>query len=265
VSGVKRAVRIGGFVGITALMLPTFVARHALASARDRDRVRDAWVAAWSGSLLRLFAIHVEVNDPGGVVGTSPKGTGRLIVSNHRSAIDIALLLHTFGGHMVSRADLSRWPLVGAAARSVGTIFVDRASTTSGAGAIREIRRNLEGGQSVLLFPEGTTFQGDDVRPFHAGAFIAVLRTSAEIVPVGIAYPTGSETAFVNESFTRHLARMAGADPTRVVLQVGEPIPVASGARANVLAQAAHDAVQELVLTARAAVDSGSTAGQRRA
>jgi 1-acyl-sn-glycerol-3-phosphate acyltransferase len=251
-SVVRRAVRIGGFVGITAAMLPTFVARHALAPARDRDRVRDAWVAAWSGSLLRLFAIHLDVRDPGGVIGTSPKGTGRLIVSNHRSAIDIAILLRTFGGHMVSRKDLSGWPLVGAAARSVGTIFVDRESTTSGAGAIREIRKNLEDGQSVLLFPEGTTFEGDEVRPFHGGAFIAVLRTSAEIVPVGIAYPKGSETAFVNESFTRHLARMAGAKPTRVVLQVGEPIPVPRGSRAQALTKTAHEAVQELVHTARA-------------
>jgi 1-acyl-sn-glycerol-3-phosphate acyltransferase len=251
---VRRIARIGGFVGITSAMLPTFVARHALASARDRDRVRDAWVGAWSGSLLKLFAVGVDA----AATTTEPSSPshapkGRLIVANHRSAIDIAVLLRTFGGHMVSRADLSGWPLVGAAARSVGTIFVDRASTASGVGAIREIRQKLEAGQTVILFPEGTTFEGDEVRPFHAGAFIAVLRTDAEIVPVGIAYPAGSETAFVNETFTRHLGRMAGADPTRATLRIGKPILAGPGARAADLAATARTAVQELVHAARKA------------
>ena len=245
-SALRRTLRIGGFVGVTAAMLPTFVARHALARPNHRDAVRDAWVKAWSGALLRLFAIHLDV------AGDIPSGAaGRLIVSNHRSAIDVAVLLHIFGGHMVSRADLSGWPLVGAAARSVGTIFVDRASTTSGAGAIREIRNKLDEGQSVLLFPEGTTFEGDEVRPFHAGAFIAVLRTKSCIVPVGLAYPKGSGAAFVDEPFSRHLTRMAGADPTRVGVHIGEPIGVTPGARAAGLSEQSRRAVQALVAAAR--------------
>ena len=39
-----------------------------------------------------------------------------------------------------------------------------------------------------MLYPEGTTYSGDEVRPFRAGAFLAAQRTGAEIVPVGIAY-----------------------------------------------------------------------------
>jgi 1-acyl-sn-glycerol-3-phosphate acyltransferase len=253
VSAVRRAARVGGFVGITAAMLPTFVARYALARPGRRDEIRDAWVKAWSGALLRVFGVEIDLAPASSATTAAPRA-GRLVVSNHRSAIDVGVMLHTFGGHMVSRADLSGWPLVGAAARSVGTIFVDRESTTSGAGAIREIRKNLDEGQSVLLFPEGTTFEGDEVRPFHAGAFIAVLRTKAEILPVGIAYPRDSGAAFVNETFTRHLARMAGADPTRVAVRVGEPIAVHAGARAAELAARSRDAVQELVVAARRAL-----------
>jgi len=258
-TAVRRAARLGGFVAITSAMLPAFALRHALARPRDRDRVRDAWVGVWSGSLLRLFGIEVDL-------ATEPHASsarGRLVVANHRSAIDIAVLLRSFGGHMVSRADLSGWPLVGPAARSVGTIFVDRSSTTSGAGAIRDIKRNLDEGQTVILFPEGTTFEGDVVRPFHPGAFIAVLRTDAEIVPVGVAYPAGSETAFVNESFTRHLTRMAGAEPTRVVVRVGEPIAVPPSARAKELASTSRDAVQQLVAAARLVADAASRPSQK--
>jgi len=176
-------------------------------------------------------------------------------VSNHRSASDIGVLLRTFGGHMVSRSDLAAWPLIGAAARKVGTVFVDRASTTSGASAIRTMRDLLRAGETVLLFPEGTTFADDEVRPFAPGAFIAALRTDADVIPVGLAYARGSGAAFVGETFPQHLARMAAAPPTRVVVATGAPLRVARGHNSAALAKEAHDAVQRLVERARAACD----------
>jgi 1-acyl-sn-glycerol-3-phosphate acyltransferase len=247
-----RAARIGGFIGLTSAMLPAYILRDRLARPSERDRVRDRWVGTWTGGLLGIFSIDVDL---AWATPASKEPGGRLIVANHRSAIDVAVLLRIFGGHMVSRADLSTWPLLGKSARSVGTIFVDRASTASGAGAIREMRRLLAQGQRVILFPEGTTFEGDVVRPFQGGAFIAALRTNASIVPVGIAYPKSSGAAFVNESFTRHLMRMSGADPTRVVVRVGAPIPVHEGARAAELAAQSHADVQSLVNEARRVAD----------
>jgi lyso-ornithine lipid O-acyltransferase len=252
---IRRIARIGGFVAITSAMLPAFVIRKAIASPGQRDRVRDSWVRAWSGSLLRLFSIAIEVEGPEAASDPSLSTKGRLVVANHRSAIDIAVLLRIFGGHMVSRADLSKWPLVGAAAHSVGTIFVDRLRTTSGVGAIREIQRHLEEGQTIILFPEGTTFEGDIVRPFHAGAFMAALLAGASVVPVGLAYPVGSQTAFVNEPFARHLSRMAGTRATRVAVRVGRAIRAARGVRASELSATSQNAVQSLVYAARVAVD----------
>jgi 1-acyl-sn-glycerol-3-phosphate acyltransferase len=232
------------------------VAVFARTPPARRDGVRDAWVGRWAGALVRLFSIGVDVR---GAVPPPPDGRssprGRLVVANHRSTIDVAILLRSFGGRMVSRADLSGWPLLGEAARSVGTIFVDRASASSGAATIREIRDALRSGGTVCVFPEGTTFDGDEVRAFHAGAFIAALRTNADVIPVGIAYARGSGAAFVNEPFLAHLARMAGADPTRVVAHVGAPIAIAQGARASDLRDAAHAAVQGLVDQARRDVD----------
>jgi 1-acyl-sn-glycerol-3-phosphate acyltransferase len=232
-------------------MLPPFLGRLAMSSGRDRRDVRDRWVRRWADALLALFAIHVDVRGPGVVGG----GRGRLVVANHRSTIDVALLLRTFGGRMVSRADLSGWPLVGPAARSVGTIFVDRSSAVSGANTIRQIRNALIAGETVCVFPEGTTYEGDVVRPFRPGAFVAALRTGASVVPVGLAYETGSGAAFVGEGFMQHLGRMAAADPSRVCARVGDPIEVESGARARDLEKRIHNAVQALVHEARAIVD----------
>lgn len=251
---VRKVARVGGFVGITGALLPLYVARDKLTRESDRERVRDRWLRRWSRSLLRLFGVHVEHR---GVRQEARGGArrGRLVVANHRSALDVGILLERFGGHMVSRSDLARWPVVGPAARSVGTVFVDRTSTMSGAATIREVRALLKRGETVLLFPEGTTFEGDLVRTFQAGAFIGALRTDAAIIPVGIAYASGSGAAFVGESFTKHLVRMAGSEPTRVVVRAGEPILLREGAHASEVALLAHDAVQRLVEEARYAVD----------
>jgi 1-acyl-sn-glycerol-3-phosphate acyltransferase len=245
---IRRVVRAAGFAAVTGTLLSAYAARDATAEDSEREALRDRWVRRWSTALLRLFAIELEVY---GALPPRRQGVGRLVVSNHRSAIDIGILLRIFGGHMVSRADLSGWPLVGAAARRVGTVFVDREDASSGATAIRVIRQLLKDGEVVCLFPEGTTFDGDEIRPFHPGAFVAALRTRAEVIPVGLAYPKGSGAAFVNETFLAHLSRMASAPATRVAACMGRPMAIGERARAAELRDRVRAAVQELVVEAR--------------
>ena len=252
---VRRAGRIAGFGVLTGAMLPAFLAHERLAREPERDRVRERWVAAWCAGLLRLFGVRVLTHG-----AAPPPGRGHLVVANHRSTADILVLLRAFGGHMVSRADIARWPLVGVAARAVGTVFVDRSDAVSGANAVRAIRDRLADGRTVIVFPEGTTFSGDEVRPFHAGAFVAALRSGADIIPVGLAYGAGSGAAFVDESFPQHLARMAAATPSDVVMCVGEPIAVGEKAKSAQLRDRAHAEVQRLVGEARRVVDGGEAA-----
>jgi 1-acyl-sn-glycerol-3-phosphate acyltransferase len=247
----RRARRIAGFGAITSAMLPLFLAHEAVTRSPHRARVREAWVGTWCSALLGLFGVHVLTQ------GTMPpRGGGHLIVSNHRSTADILLLLRAFGGCMVSRSDLARWPLVGIAARSVGTVFVDRSDVVSGANAVRAIRDRLRAGDAVIVFPEGTTFPDDEVRPFRAGAFVAALHSDADVVPVGLAYARGSGAAFVNESFQAHLARMAAAAPSSVAMCVGEPIAIGGDVRAAELRDHAQEAVVRLVADARRLVDT---------
>ncbi len=248
VRDLRRAARIAGFGALTGAMLPAFLAHRRLTAEEARDGVRRRWVGAWSAALLGMFGVRARVE------GTVPAGAGMLVAANHRSTADILLLLRTFGGHMVSRADLADWPLVGQAARAVGTLFVDRANAASGATAVRTIRSRLLAGDTVIVFPEGTTFPDDEVRPFHAGAFVAAARSDARVVPVGIAYQTGSGAAFVNESFPAHLSRVAAAPPSRVALVIGEPLDAAR-AKASELRDATHGQVERLVARARSLVD----------
>lgn len=242
----RQVTRTVGFVGITASMLPGYLAARQLRPEAHREDVRKSWVGAWSRLLLHMFALDVDVE------GTAPAGTGRgrLIVANHRSAADIVILLNLFRAKMVSRADISTWPLIGAAASSVGTVFVDRDKTQSRTATLRSLLTLLRAGETICMFPEGTTFSGDEVQPFHRGAFVIAQRAQAEFLPVGIAYEAGG-AEYVGEAFTTHLARMARAAPSRAAVTIGA-VRAPEGGLSRQLAETLREDVQALVLRSRA-------------
>jgi len=250
IAGARRAARLGAFAALTPSMLAAYALDDRVRGAGRERALRNAWFGAWCGAMLRVFGIDVVV------VGRPPtreSARGRLVVSNHRGVADVLVLLHAFGGCMVSRADIARWPVIGLAGKKLGTVFVDRADIRSGASTIRAMRELLRSGETVSIFPEGTTFAGDEVRPFHAGGLVAAQGTDADVVPVGLAYERGSQAAFLDETFPEHLAKMAAAPPSRVFMCVGEPLVVPAGARSKEVAELARAAVAAEVARARAA------------
>jgi 1-acyl-sn-glycerol-3-phosphate acyltransferase len=250
--GARRVARAAGFLAVTPSLLAGYSLHDALLPLpfTESEALRDRWVAVWCNAALRIFGLRVIT-----IGRIAPKTEGRCIVSNHRGVADVLVLLRTFGGRMVSRADLSHWPLIGMGARKLGTVFVDRSRATSGATTIRTVRELLRAGATVTIFPEGTTFAGDEVRPFHAGGLSATLGTGAELVPVGLAYSRDSRAAFLDETFTHHVSRMAAAPPSFVVVSVGAPMNMAPSTRSKELATIMRDAVAREVVRARAEAD----------
>ncbi len=182
--------------------------------------------------------------------GSVPPASGRarLVVANHRHALDIPIVLSLFHGRVLSRADVRDWPLLGSIARWGGTIFVDREKGMSRASAARAIRSGLRDGQTLVVFPEGTTHAGDEVREFHPGAFAGLRDLDVEIVPVGLAYPMGTE--FVEDSFVEHLSNTAARSSLRVGIAIGTPVRASAGPRE--VARTIRESVQQQVLLARA-------------
>lgn len=246
----RVARRASAVVALTAVMLPgsRIHSQRKASVPAQRDTFR-RWEHVWAEQLMRIFGMHVHT------VGAAPMGPpkARLVVANHRSPIDILVAVAAVGGCVLSRADLADWPLLGPAARAAGTIFVDRSDRRSGAQAIRQIRRRLKEGDHVIVFPEGSTSAGDDVRPFLAGTFTAARGLKdVEILPLGLAYPPGSE--FTEPSFLDHMRRTVTRKRTDIGLAIGEPY-VPSGSRDEAAAEA-HRRVQALVHRARVACDS---------
>jgi 1-acyl-sn-glycerol-3-phosphate acyltransferase len=246
--------RTAGFVGLTFSMYGLLELDTATHGRRAREDILRKWIQRYGRALLALYGVEVIARGPylerGALLPrTDARGRGRVYVMNHRSGLDIPICLAHVEATIVSRADLARWPVIGVAARRVGTLFVDRSKRASGAAVIGAMCSALEGGRSVMVYPEGTTFAGDDVRPFHLGAFSAAIRTGTEVVPLGVAYEA-TNSAYIDEPFMDHMKRVSATARTRVGLVAGEAI--APDDRPRDMLETSRKAVQRLVHEARA-------------
>jgi 1-acyl-sn-glycerol-3-phosphate acyltransferase len=111
-----------------------------------------------------------------------------VFVSNHSSWMDIPALGSRLPACFIAKGEVGRWPVVSTIARLGRTVFVSRRA----AGAAREnadIARRLADGDSLILFPEGTTSDGARVMPFRS-AFLAVAESDQPhiVQPVSIVY-----------------------------------------------------------------------------
>jgi 1-acyl-sn-glycerol-3-phosphate acyltransferase len=249
---VLMPLRTAAFVGLTFGMYGLLEVDTFTHEAAQRELILHKWIERYGRSLLSLYGVEVVTQGiPEGrqLPGADGRGKGRVFVMNHRSGLDVPLSLSHAEATIVSRADLARWPVIGVAARRVGTLFVDRSNKQSGAAVVQAMCGALERGRGVMVYPEGTTYSGDDVRPFRAGAFLAAANTGAEIVPLGVAYD-GAGTEYGDESFLDHMKRVSATPRTRVALLAGEPIQAEGTAKD--LERRAHTAVQSLVHEARA-------------
>ena len=184
----------------------------------SRQEVFDRWLVRWARAMLTTMRTEVLLQGEIASAGTRP----RLVIGNHRTAMDIPLMLAHFAGAVVSRGDLESWPVIGAGARAAQVVFVNKDSTSSKMRAIRAVRQRLRAGRTVSVFPEGSTFAGDEVRPFFRGSLAAARGISTEVVPVGLAYPPGIE--YLEETFLEHMRRYAARPSVRIGMVVGAPI-----------------------------------------
>lgn len=120
------------------------------------------------------------------VIGTPCQQPRTLYVSNHSSWLDILVLGATLDARFVSKAEVASWPLIGWVAKLGRSIFVSRNRGRTGS-EVQELRARIEAGDSIILFPEGTTSDGTRVLPFRS-SFFSVADAAAQIQPVALVY-----------------------------------------------------------------------------
>ena len=111
-----------------------------------------------------------------------------LFVANHSSYLDIEILGAVVAGSFVSKAEVAKWPGFGSLARLQRTIFVERADRIGAAKQRDEIRRRLDLGDNLILFPEGTSNDGIHLLPFKTTLFAAAEDERVMVQPVSVTY-----------------------------------------------------------------------------
>ncbi len=254
----RLGTRTAAFIAVTLVTWTCLELQSLISRKSRRIDLVNRWVVRWARLSLWIYKVRVEAHGPhlengGPYPAAGPDGVGRVFVANHRSGIDIPILLSVVEAHPISRHDLASWPLLGRCARRVGTLFVDRDSRRSGASVLKEVARTLAASEGVLMFPEGTSYPDDEVREFRPGAMNAARRAGAQIVPLGIAY--GDEAAYYHhESFLTHILRVGKLPRLRVAVEVGQPLTTDTQDPIKTIALA-REQVQTLVHQARARLE----------
>jgi lyso-ornithine lipid O-acyltransferase len=205
--------------------------------------IRFGWrLAGWLPVLfhrlfLRMFGLRIEVR------GRLARGAPVLVLSNHVSWLDISVLGSLTPLSFVSKSEVAGWPVVGLFARMQRTVFIERGRRSQTADVNQRVAQRLARGDAIVLFPEGTTSDGNRVLPFRSALVGAAREALAEpsvgsirLQPLAITYVRRNglpisrrerpEIAWYGDmDLAPHLAAFLRGGPFDARVTWGEPIP----------------------------------------
>lgn len=161
-------------VFIAGLVLPRLSSHH-----------RDWMISRWSKALLDLLNIQVIVR--GDVPPRGLKST--MFVANHISWVDIHALNSVHTTRFVAKAEIKHWPIFGWFAVKVNTLFVEREKRHHAGKVVDSAKQALLHDDCICFFPEGTTTDGTELKPFKGSLLQAAIDAKAKVWPFAIYYP----------------------------------------------------------------------------
>jgi len=227
------AVRLAALGLLFLVLVPVQALALALGASGPAGRLP----VLFHRALLRLFEVRVTV------LGALPRDRPALVLANHVSWLDIPVLGAVAPLSFVAKSEVAGWPLIGLLARLQRTVFIDRARRTHTAAVNAQVAARLAAGEAVVLFPEGTTSDGNRVLPFRAslvGAARAALAAPGldriDLQPLAVGYVrrdglpvTRRERPAIawygDMELAPHLAAFLRGGPLDAVVVLGDPIP----------------------------------------
>ena len=149
------------------------------------DLLKAEWAHELAVKIVRILRIDLITR------GNYP--TAGMITCNHMSYLDILVILAHAPAIFVAKREVRDWPLVGGLAKLAGTRFIDRSKKSQVKQLNEEIEALLVQGVRVVVFPEGTTTDGSEVKPFHPSLLSNVAKRKKNpaqwpVCPAGLRY-----------------------------------------------------------------------------
>ncbi|MCF6369394.1 lysophospholipid acyltransferase family protein [Rhizobium halophilum] len=178
-----------GFVVLTLSIVTLVLLPLQLAGLALDLKLRRTLPRLWHRFACRLLGIRIHVH------GRLEKRRPLLLAANHASWKDILVLGAVADVVFIAKSEVGEWPVFGVLAKLQKSIFVAREQKRKAGHQVNEIANRLAGGEIVVLFPEGTTSDGNRVLEIKSSLFgaaaAAVPQVPGQVVhvqPVAIAY-----------------------------------------------------------------------------
>lgn len=155
-------------------------------------------VSKWTSRTLPLMNFEVSV------IGYDAKMMAErnfLLVGNHMSYLDIFVLSSVQPCVFVTSVDMGQTPFLGQMAEMGGSLFIERrhrGQIEKDIGAMAEV---LKSGHHVVIYPEGTSGDGQQLLPFKKGLLTSAVVAGRDLLPICLKY-----TEIDGEPFGRHNA-----------------------------------------------------------
>jgi 1-acyl-sn-glycerol-3-phosphate acyltransferase len=187
--------------------------------------------------MLRCLGVRITVS--GGPIRNL---AGVLVVSGHVSWVDIFAIGAVMPGRFVARADLVDWIGLGMVARLMKVIPIDRTSLRHLPDVVSTVAERLRAGQTVVAFPEGTTWCGLAYGPFRPAMFQAAVDAGRPVQPLRLSYhhrdgrPSTVAAYVGDDTLMASIRRLVTARRTVVHVQV-EPLQLPGPSRRDLAAR----------------------------
>ena len=130
--------------------------------SRPFDRnLRRILIRGWGHCFAFIAGLRIVVK------GTPPRPPFYM-VCNHLSYLDMLVLARQAGSIFVSRGDVEHWPFFGFVAKSIYVLFINREDRRDTARVNRLIEETIREGDAIVVFPEGHTSPGTEVKTFRS-------------------------------------------------------------------------------------------------
>ncbi len=208
---------------------------------------------AWSATLVRICGARllvdgVQVPAQLRATGIEADGLGRVVVANHVSWIDTFAMNAVLPCRFIAKSEIGRWPLLGVLVTRAGTLYIERGRRHAVASMNHSVRQHLQAGETIALYPEGTTTDGSALLAFHSNLLAPAVEIGAPVWPLALRYLEGSRrsdaAAFVGDmGLLTSLGRILVARRLTIHITVLPPIPVTAHGNRHAVARAARSAI----------------------
>ncbi|MEU6721822.1 lysophospholipid acyltransferase family protein [Nonomuraea sp. NPDC046802] len=249
---VHRAVRLFAALLVVLAGLPLALASRAVPTGRRADLTR-----AWARLLLRTLGIGIHVTEattppnerPPALPGEEPSSTmapaagvageealpaqapaaGALVVANHVSWLDPLVIAAAMPSRPLAKREITEWPLIRTLAAASGALFIDRERLYALPATVAAIAAALRAGDTVVAFPEGTTWCGRGMGQFRPAVFQAAVDAGAPVRPATLRYREGAapstRSCFVGgDTLLASLRRVAATRDLVVEVRLFAPV-----------------------------------------